>query len=165
MTTTFQFFFGGISNADLMTALRELADKIDQHGDKTMAILDDLKAHVEYQSSVTNSAIALLDGLQAKLTAALADDANDVDVGALYEIRDELKAQADSLAAAVAKNTVAEAEAPAPYVEPTVEPAYEAPAEPVVEAPVEPAPELAVEAPVEAPVEEPQASVEEPKAE
>jgi hypothetical protein len=149
------FWFGGISNADLMKALESLAEKLDQHGDKTMAILDDLRAHVEYNTTVVNSAIALLDGLQAKLTAALADDANDVDVGALYEIRDELKAQADSLAAAVAKNTVAEAEAPAPYVEPApvAEPVYEAP----VEAVVEPAPELAVEAPVEAPVEEPKA--------
>jgi hypothetical protein len=139
-----QFFFGGVSNADLMKAIEGLADKLNQQGD-IMAILDDLRAHVEYNTTVVNSAIALLDGLQAKLTAALADDAADVDVGALYEIRDELKAQADSLAAAVAKNTVAEAEAPAPYVEPAPV------AEPVYEAPVEPAPELAVEAPVEEP--------------
>lgn len=64
-----------------------------------MALLDDLKAQVERNAAVDQSAISLLKGLKAQLDAAGTDPV------ALKALSDELGANTDSLAAAVVANT------------------------------------------------------------
>lgn len=76
-----------------------------------MALLDALKAQVAENSSVIESALALIQGIAGRLDEALADD----DPDALQALVDELKAKDEALAAAVAANTVA---APPPPVAP-----------------------------------------------
>lgn len=65
--------------------------------------LDDLTAEVAEVDSVEQSAITLINGLAAQLAAAGTDPVK------LKALRDDLKTNADALAAAVAANT-----APAP---------------------------------------------------
>lgn len=77
-----------------------------------MADLSTLADSVAANGDVVDSAITLLNGLYEQLQAAGTDPA------AIAALADELKAQTDALAAAVAANTPV---APAP-VEPPVEP-------------------------------------------
>lgn len=147
------WFFGGFSHADILAAVHRLGEQLNRQEDTLMAILDDLRAHVEYNTSVVNSAIALIGGLHAKLDAALTCEAG-VDVAALTAIRDDLKAQTDALAAAVAANTVAETEAEdaaadAAFYDASVETPVEAPGEASVETPADDAPAAADETPTE----------------
>lgn len=62
--------------------------------------LDDLKSQVTAMQGVVDSVVTLLNGLHAKLDAALASG----DPAKIQEISDALKAEADALAAAVAAN-------------------------------------------------------------
>lgn len=66
--------------------------------------LDDLTAAVQKDTEVDQSAITLLNGLKAKLDAAIASG----DPAALKALSDQLGSNADSLAAAVVANTPAE---------------------------------------------------------
>lgn len=75
--------------------------------------LNDLEAQVTENTSVEQSALVLIQGLHDKLEAALEDPAK------LTALKDELKASATALAAAVAANTPSE---PAPVVDPTPAP-------------------------------------------
>lgn len=68
-----------------------------------MAALDDLKAEVSRVKDVDASAVALLQGLSAKLDAAI--KANDP--VALQALADELRGDTDGLAGAVTANTPA----------------------------------------------------------
>lgn len=77
---------------------------------KTMAALDDLAREVAELTSTTDSAIALIEGLKAKLDAAIATG----DMDEVQALSDSLSAQTDRLAAAVAANTPAEPAPPAP---------------------------------------------------
>lgn len=70
-------------------------------GAKIMATLEDVKAAVAAEKTVVDSAITLLKGLHDQLAAAIASN----DPAALQAVADDLKAQTDSLAAAVAANT------------------------------------------------------------
>lgn len=74
-----------------------------------MAALDDLKAQVEANTTVDESAVALLQGLKAKLDAAIASG----DPAAVKALSDQLGASTQRLADAVAANTPAE-EPPVP---------------------------------------------------
>ena len=133
---------------------QRLQARINELENVIMANFEALAAKVREQGDVVASAVALIGGLRAEivdLKVKLA--AAGVDPAMVDSLVSELDSYGDKLAAAVAENTVAEAQ-----------PAYEAPAEPVVEAPVEAPAEEAVaeeavaeEAPVEAPYEEPQA--------
>lgn len=81
-----------------------------------MSILDPIRSAVAMSQTVVAGAIALLTDLGDRLEAALADD----DLEAVQELAAELRAQTDSLAAAVAENTIAADEGPTP--EPAPEP-------------------------------------------
>lgn len=72
-------------------------------GKKIMSILDDLRAQVEQNVTVTESAIALINGLTAKLDAAIASGNMD-EVAALSA---QLNAETQKLAEAVTANTPA----------------------------------------------------------
>lgn len=109
--------------------------------------IEALRAVVEAQRTVNESAIALINGMSARLSSALATN----DLSEVAAIVEDMRANVDALAGAVAANTEA---APAPVVAPAVEP--------VVEPVVEPAP--AVEAPAEAVVEAPAVDPEAPVA-
>jgi len=63
--------------------------------------LDDLTAQVKANSEVEASALALINGIAARITAAGTDPT------ALKALTDELKAKDDELASAVVQNTPA----------------------------------------------------------
>ena len=66
-----------------------------------MSILDDLTAQVAANKSVSQSALTLINGIAARITAA------GVDPAALQALTDSLKADDDALSAAVVANTPA----------------------------------------------------------
>ena len=66
-----------------------------------MAALDDLTAQVAANKTVIDSALALINGIAARITAAGTDPA------ALAALTTSLKSEDDTLAAAVATNTPA----------------------------------------------------------
>lgn len=75
-----------------------------------MADFAQLEAEVSRNKSVDDSAIALLNGFQARLDQAIADAvaANDnADLTALTTLSSELSASSDALAGAVSANTPA----------------------------------------------------------
>lgn len=79
-------------------------------GDLLMAKIDDLTAAVAAEKSVEDSAVALLNGLSAQLTAALASSTpND----AVQTVIDSINANATSLASAVTANTPVPTSTPA----------------------------------------------------
>lgn len=77
-----------------------LAMKINHKEDHELAELDDLKAQVEETKGIEQSAVVLIQGLVAKLDAALAAG----DPLALVALKDDLHASAEALAGAVAAN-------------------------------------------------------------
>lgn len=81
--------------------------------EELMSALDDLKAEVERNTSVEQSAVVLIQGLAQQLKDALEHD----DTAALQDLTAKLSSSADALAAAVAANTAA------PPVTPPEEPA------------------------------------------
>lgn len=88
--------------------LIEMFYMLDRKVDDLMAQIDDLKAAVAAEATVEASAISLLNGLSAQLTAALSGNNPSADVQAVI---DNINANTTSLAAAVTANTPA---APAP---------------------------------------------------
>ncbi len=80
--------------------LQEINQKLDHMAQE----LDDLKAAVAAETEVTQSAIALLNGLKAKLDAAIAAG----DPAALKALSDSLGKDTTDLAAAVTANTPSE---------------------------------------------------------
>lgn len=72
-----------------------------------MSLLDPIRGAVAAMESVIDGAVALLTDLHERLEAALADD----DMESVQEIADEISERKDALAAAIAQNTVAAAEA------------------------------------------------------
>jgi hypothetical protein len=82
--------------------------------------LDQLRASVAANTSVTASALALIQGFKAQLDAARASP-DDV-AGALTELSASLDANDTALAAAVAANTPAAQPAPAAAAAPAVDP-------------------------------------------
>jgi uncharacterized protein YaaN involved in tellurite resistance len=76
---------------------------IQQQGTKIMAELDDLKTAVARETEVDESAIVLLNGLKAKLDAAIAAG----DPAALKALSDSLGTESQKLADAVVANTPA----------------------------------------------------------
>ena len=107
---------------------------------RIMSTLDEVIAKVADNSSVVNSAAALIDGLQDKLEAALKEVNSGYEPEKLKAVIDALEADKARLIEAMKENTIAEIE-PTPVVEPAPEPA------PVETAPAEPVP-----APAEAPI-------------
>lgn len=71
------------------------------YGENIMSALDDLKAEVARVKDVDASAVALLQGLSAKLDAALAAN----DPAAIQALADELRGDTDGLAASITANT------------------------------------------------------------
>ncbi len=91
-----------------VTILERRAEAADTHRiiqtlEKVMAELDDLKAAVAKETEVDESAIVLLQGLKAKLDAAIAAG----DPAALKALSDSLGTESQKLADAVAANTPA----------------------------------------------------------
>lgn len=84
----------------LLGAVRELIRKVDLMAGE----LDELKAAVEKDLAVDQSAITLLNGLKAKLDAAIASG----NPQALKDLSASIGASTDALAAAVVANTPAE---------------------------------------------------------
>lgn len=98
------------SNDHLHKHLVDIAGKVDtilqrltKMEKKLMAELDDLKAAVAKETEVDESAIVLLQGLKAKLDAAIAAG----DPAALKALSDSLGTESQKLADAVAANTPA----------------------------------------------------------
>lgn len=85
-------------------ALLEAIGLILKKGDKIMAILDDLVAKVAKLKTVDDSVVALLDGLKAKLDAAIAAGN---DPAQLQALSDALGAETDRLSTAVTTDTPA----------------------------------------------------------
>ena len=81
--------------ASVLATLKEITKK----ENLIMADLSVLEAQVKANSDVEASAILLIQGIAAKLAEAATDPAK------IQALSDELKASADSLAAAVAANT------------------------------------------------------------
>jgi peptidoglycan hydrolase CwlO-like protein len=133
--------------SDLFEALRHIDHRIRAQSDaiehliETMQKLDHLQAEVARNTEVTTSAIALIQGLAAKIEELKNDPA------ALQALADSLKANDDAMAAAVTANTEA---SPSPAPEPTSEPAPAPAPEPTPAPAPEPAPEPAP-APTEGP--------------
>lgn len=75
--------------------------------EKIMALLDDLKAQVAALTTVAGSATALLDGIKAKLDAALALGDPAAIVADVQTLSNEIGADTQALADAVARNTPA----------------------------------------------------------
>lgn len=100
--------------------------------EQTMATIADLQTEVGQNTSVTESAVALLNGLSQQLKDALAAN----DPAAIQAVVDQLDANTSALAEAVTQNTAppsdgnggpaVEEPAPAPEPEPTPEPEPEA---------------------------------------
>jgi hypothetical protein len=91
-----------------VTALDRRAEAADFHRviqglERIMAELDDLKAAVARETEVDESAIVLLNGLKAKLDAAIAAG----DPAALKALSDSLGTESQKLADAVTANTPA----------------------------------------------------------
>ena len=78
-------------------------DRIERKEDIMTGELTNLQAEVAETTTVTQSAIVLLNGLAAQLAAAIASG----DPNALVALHDSLKTSTDALAAAVAANTPA----------------------------------------------------------
>jgi chromosome segregation ATPase len=76
-------------------------------GDKAMSAVDDLAKQVEANTTIEQSAITLIQGLSAQLSAAATDPAK------VTALASQLSSSATALAAAIAANTPA-APAPAP---------------------------------------------------
>lgn len=84
----------------------ELVDalvKLYVQGDKIMALLDNLTAAVAAESTVVDSAVALLNGLKTQLDAAIASN----NPAAIQAVSDAIGAQTKTLADAVVANTPA----------------------------------------------------------
>lgn len=94
-----------------------------------MSLLDDLKAKVEAEQTVIDSAIALLNGLSAQIKAASLDSAT------MQSLADEVSAKTAALAAAVAANTPAAPAPVAPAAPPAAPSAPDAPPAPASPAP------------------------------
>lgn len=82
----------------------QLLHRVVQLEGHEMAILDDLTTEVEETKTVQASAIALLQGLKAKLDAAIASG----NPAALKALSDALNVSSNDLAAAITANTPAE---------------------------------------------------------
>lgn len=138
----------------LIELVEELLITTSEINIKENAIMTDLsvlEAEVAENTSVDESAIALITGLAAKVQD-LADQltAAGVDATKVQELADNLNASNAALAAAVAANTPA---APAPTPEPTPDPGQEpAPVDPPVDTPVDVPVDVPVDAPVDTPV-------------
>lgn len=101
---------------------------INNIGTQIMSALQALAASVALNTTVTESAIALLEGLHARLDEAIAAAAaNANDLTGLQALADSLAGETTRLSSAVTANTPAE---PAPEA-PPADPAPEAPADPV----------------------------------
>ena len=90
-------FFHDVPDASLVEALTKLSQQMEQ----VMADLTALTAEVERNTSVDQSAIALLTGLAAQIEALKTDPV------ALQTLADQMKGSSDALAAAVLANTPA----------------------------------------------------------
>lgn len=86
-----------VPDAAVLAALSQLSTQMEQ----VMADLTALTAEVARNTDVDQSAITLLNGLSDQLHALATDPA------AIRALADQLKGSSDSLAAAVAANTVA----------------------------------------------------------
>lgn len=81
--------------------LREMLSLIIKNQELLMSAIDDLTAQVAANKTVVDSALVLIQGIAARITAAGTDPA------ALAALTDSLKSEDDALAAAVAANTPA----------------------------------------------------------
>lgn len=102
LSVSFDPFGLGAIRAQLQAILNAL-DKLYGKVNFMAGELDALKAAVAHNTDVEESAIALLQGLKAKLDAAIAAG----DPAALQALSDTLGAETDKLAAAVTANTPA----------------------------------------------------------
>lgn len=98
--------FGFVSNAQILAKLSAIAAQlaiVQAKQETLMAAIDELKASVAAEDTVIGSAVTLISGFSARLTAAGTDPA------ALAALKADIDGQAQSLAAAVAANTPAAA--------------------------------------------------------
>lgn len=114
-----QFFLGDITDR---------VNAIFQQGASLMSAMEDLKREVAESKTVMQSALTLIRGFKDQLAAAQADQAS------LQQLSQDLDAQANELAAAVAENTPADPNAPTdPNAPPNPDPNQPIPAEPIPE--------------------------------
>lgn len=94
----------------ILDLLHRIDIRLTQLEKHIMSALDNLRAQVERNTSVTDSAITLLQGLKSQLDAAIASG----DPAAVQAVADTLGSETDKLAAAVTANTPAAAPTPTP---------------------------------------------------
>jgi hypothetical protein len=132
------FHFGCFRSSELKqlqqtnTAILVALKLLQTQGHQSMAALDALTIAVAKNSTVVGSAITLIKGLSAQLTAAGTDPVK------LQGIIDQLAASDNDLAVAVATNTAAAGEPPSPPTEPPPATTPIVPAQPADPAPDSP---------------------------
>jgi ATP/maltotriose-dependent transcriptional regulator MalT len=84
-------------------ALERLEERLTRMEKRLMTAIDNLRAQVERNNSVTESAITLLQGIKTQLDNAIASG----DPAAIQALSDTLGTETDKLAAAVVANTPA----------------------------------------------------------
>jgi hypothetical protein len=100
---TLHLHWGGVSSADVESALTRALAPITERLNQMATILEDLVREVAETRTVTGSAIALIQGLKAALDAAVAAN----DMTAVAAAVAELDAGQAELAAAITANTPA----------------------------------------------------------
>lgn len=93
------YFHSPCDHTPILEILRTILTKLDTQESKIMADLTAITAAVTNNTTVEDSAIALINGLAAQIAAAGTDPA------ALASLTDSLTTESASLAAAVAANT------------------------------------------------------------
>lgn len=101
----------------LRTYVGELYHEIKERLHHMTQQIDQLKQNVSQLTDVTKSAVALLNGITARIDAAIAAQ-NAGDTTAVQAANDEIKADIASLGAAVASNTLAATDGSAPATPP-----------------------------------------------
>ena len=99
-----------LNRQDRLLNLEEYLLKFDRTVKIMSQAVDELKAAVERQRTISASVVELVNGLRAQLQAAI----DNGDLGEVQKLVDELEVEQDNLAAAIATNTPAPSPDPAP---------------------------------------------------
>lgn len=100
-----------LHNTNLLERALNKLERIEQQQETEMATIDDLTADVAAESTVTDSVVALLNGLTTEIQTLISSGS--VTPAALQTLNDGIKANTAKLMSAVVANTPAKPPAPA----------------------------------------------------
>lgn len=112
--------------AEVRDGLAGFGRQLTRIEDAIMSIVDDIKAEVAKNREVTSSAVKLLELLSSRMQSAV----DNRDLEGLQTVLDEVRADTQTLADAVAANTIAEPRPAPPVEQPSMPPASEPVSEP-----------------------------------